>query len=235
METTTTRNQERSPSSYFCLSELPAFLNWNSFCENSETFSVLLFLLKLSIMQTEGQKNLSLFTIRHVRLMQTEEMAKLWNKMQVCVWEHIFYPREIKIESRAVCFSSQSFKLVLFHLPLQYSLRARPQRNSPNQSDSALCIYSKIRSDLERLLLENMEQSNSYSRTQNLKHTYEKQNISTTLDFCWCFCYCFADASATAIRSQTAFCNWLWTVSRTGSFQRSYCQLALFIELLHLA
>lgn len=174
METTTTVNQERSPSSYFCLSELPAFLNWCSFCEKSKTSSVLLFPLKLSRTQQEGQKNLS--TLQHLpcKPMQTEEMAKLWNKMQVCVGEHKFYSREIKIESRAVCFSSQSFKPVFFHLCLQYSLRARPQWNSSNQSGSALCIYSKIRSDLKRLLLENMEQSSSYSRTQNLKHTYEK-------------------------------------------------------------
>lgn len=174
METTTTRNQERSPSSYFSLSKLPAFLNWYSFSENRKTSNHLL--LKVARVQPEGQKNLSLFSIYYLRLMQTEEMAKLRNKMQV--WRggrNIYSIQEGSRQKVALFVSSVSFlNPAFFHVPLQHSLGARLQQHSPNWSDSALSIYSKIRSDLERLLLENMEQSNSYSRTQNSKCTYEK-------------------------------------------------------------
>lgn len=164
-------DQERSPSSYFCLSELPAFLNWYSFCENSKTSSVLLLLLKFS---RGGHKNLSLFSIYCVNSCRLKKWKSFETKCR-CVWGNIYSVQERSRQKAGLFVSPLSLlNLRFIHLPLQYSLRARPQWNSSNQSDSALCIYSKIRSDLERLLLENMEQSNSYSRTQNSKHTYEK-------------------------------------------------------------
>lgn len=86
------------------------------------------------------------------------------------------YSAQERSRQKPVLFVSSvgPLNLPFFHVPLQHSSRARPQWCSPNQSNSALSIYPKIRSDLERLLLENMEQFNSHCRTQNSKCTNVK-------------------------------------------------------------
>lgn len=83
----------------------------------------------------------------------------------------MFYSRDIETENSGV------FSVCLLNLPFLMFLSTLLNSQittALKRSDSALRIYSKIRSNLERLLLENMEQSNSYSRTQNSKCMYEK-------------------------------------------------------------